>query len=145
VRQLRRWATRVLVGSVLVTGTCRPAVGEEELLKEGGKYLGWQRQKTEFLTCDKDVIEIGAGRVQQTALKCAGKGRGPMAWLNGKVEFVDQENSTVRIEDVKGNFHKFFVPLGSQQAMWSLQKGDKVSVSVGQVPGRAESIVKTGQ
>lgn len=82
--------------------------------------------------------------MQRTALKCAGKGRGPLSWFNG-VDVIDPESSTVRIEDKTGKYHKFFVSPESQAAMWNLQKGDSVSVSVGPVPGRVESIMKINQ
>jgi hypothetical protein len=134
--------TRLSVSVAFVIVSFTPAAGEEELLKGDGKYLGWQKVKETFVTCDEVSIDIGTGKVQQTNLKCPGHKRGTFASFGGTVKAVNRENRTISLEDASGRSREFFVPAKDEGTAWQLQKGDKVSGSEGPVTGRAESIQK---
>ncbi len=137
-----RELTRLGILVALVIVSFAPAAGEEELLKDGGKYLGWQglEERKIFVTCQKEPIDIGRGKVQQTSLKCPGQKGGVYSFFEGTVKAVNVENKTIHIH--KGRSREFVVPAMNEGEGRLLRAGDKVSGSEGPVPGRVESIKK---
>ena len=131
--------------AILITG---PLFGEEILVKEELKYLGWQTSKDQFRTCSNTAIQIGNGRIEATGEKCPEPQRIRPAMTIGTVQMVDVAGQTFEIKDNNGRLQTYFFSLPDKwktyEALRSLKLGDKVIVT-SPIEGRAGTIKLQGE
>jgi hypothetical protein len=116
---------------------------EEYLIRETGKYLGWQIPNDKFRACGDEVLDIGKGRIKKTSDKCRTLDW-PRASLEWKGTLVSADGSTgiVRIQPAEGKAIDLYLPRDSVSwgRLKSVSTGGQVR-AVGPVPGRAERVV----
>lgn len=84
------------------------AQAEEELVKNGGTYLGRKTSDTVFTTCAGGQIAIGDGKLNETVRRC----RKPVVAGPFSIRSVNREQSRVTVEDERGTQISFAVPAG---------------------------------
>ena len=135
-KHLSVFIASVLLGFFSFWGT--RATAEEILITNDAIHLGWATSKNTFMTCHKEIIEIGGGSVEKTKQTCPALERTRL--VKGLVDSIDGSNQILWIRDEKGQVQELFFFENTQSydrtQLNDLEKGDKVTVTV-PIPGRA--------
>ena len=113
---------RALVVVVAVLLWVVSAQAEEELVKNGGTYLGRKTSSTVFTTCAGGQIAIGDGKLNETVRRC----RKPVVAGPFGIRNVNREQSRVTVEDEFGTQISFVVPDGV--SLSQLTVGTKITI-----------------
>jgi len=121
--------------------------------KDGALYLGWAQPEGIFLTCAKNPIPIGKGKIEQAQEQCPPKsGSSFPAWprpspfrIIGEVEGKDIVTNTLKLKETSGGTKSFYylpTDLGSGTISFNdIKIGDKITIT-GPMQGRADAITR---
>lgn len=121
--------------------------------KDGAVYLGWAQPGGSFLTCAKNPIPIGEGKIEQAQEKCPHNWAFPFLFgsrpspfrVIGEVEGKDTVTNTLKLKETSGDTKSFYylpTDLGSGAISFNdIQIGEKITIT-GPMQGRADAITR---